>query len=165
MWLNGEFSGFFIRCYTCVLWDYPLWYQFRVFFVPLGSHGDVLMVRTFSLRRFSCLVFVFFLGAPVETVLGMVFNWVHLLELLWVCLHNFHPRRFCMVVWTLLYDGLVLFWMYHPRISFWGGCFVKNIIGISMPHCVNFLVWIVGWKVIYFVVHELNHVCYEWNHL
>ena len=109
-----------------MLWDYPFWYQCRVFFVPTGSYGAVLLVWPFSLRKFSCLVFVFFLGAPVETVLGRVFNWVHLLELLWVCLHNFHPRRFCMVVWTLLYDGLVLFWLYHPRISCWGGCFVKK---------------------------------------
>ena len=44
IWLHGEFTGFLIWCHTCVRWYYPLWYQCRVFFPPLGSHRYVVLV-------------------------------------------------------------------------------------------------------------------------
>ena len=80
---------------------------------------------------FDCEIYIFdvyvFLGAHVETLHDRFLNWVHMLEFLWVCLHNWHPWRFCMVVWMIFHYGLVMLWIYHPRRSYLGGCFVKKM--------------------------------------
>ena len=48
----------------------PIWLQCRVFSPLLVSHGSVLVVWTFWLYLFSILMFVVFLGAPIENLLG-----------------------------------------------------------------------------------------------
>ena len=62
-----------------------------------GIYGSALVVWVFCLELVSFLWFLFLLGAPVENSLGIVFHFVNLLELLWVCLHDRHPWRYFMV--------------------------------------------------------------------
>ena len=91
------------------------------------------MVMCFWYGLFDCanffLTFDQLLGAPAETlfrrIFSIVFCWVHLFGFFWVSLINCHPWRFCMVYRTLLSDVLVMLWLYHPWMSWWGGFFSK----------------------------------------
>ena len=159
----GSWSGAILVC-TGTLHSFTSVSYFSTSRITWGFYYGVASL----IEQISILTFDLLLGAPVETLLGRIWNyflWVCLLEFLCVRLLYFNPQRCCMGDCMLFSDRLVLLCLYHPQRSCWGGWFSKSFLGISMPPCVDFLVQLVGCQVLYFSVHELHFVLHKCHHL
>ena len=123
--------------YLCVLVLYTMVSIF--FFQLMGSHGAALLVHSLLF-----LIILFFLCVTAEFLLGwfLIVFWVHLLEFPWIILHDRHPQKFCIGVWSIWLGwnfnlGLLLVHLLefllarppdcHPRRYCWGGCFSKYL--------------------------------------
>ena len=169
--------------YLCLLFFPTLMSPFGVFstsgitwdFAP-GVLVFILPISVFGKFPFSWCNYWIFAGLKFN----QGFWWMHLLKLFWVWIYDGHPHRLCIGEWIWLVciphlDSFLVHLLefllvypldWHPWKVFWGGLIFWILpIGISMPPCVNILVWLVGFLVLYYVVHKWNTVQHELLHL
>ena len=116
--------------YTCLYRFFPLWCHVLLVYLLLVSHGGTVLVYLLLLFQFSFLAIFLFLGVIAEFLLSwkqILGLGVHLLELLWVFLHDRHSQRFCIGEW------LWLVWNFR--------------LGTFLVHLLEFLLeWPPGWQ-------------------
>ena len=104
---------------------------------------------------------------------------MHWLYFLCVWRYNIHPQRFCISEWIWLRCNFHLGYFFVHLLEFsWYEYLTGNLggtsggllfwifpLGISMPPCVNFLVWLLDLLVLDYVVHKLNIVRHQFLYL
>ena len=140
-----------------------------VFFTTLWSHGDVLLVRPLWLRQFF-LTFDQLLGAPAKTLFRRFFLNLFLMGspagVLLGMPNQLSPLEF-LHVWLDAFIWWFGYVMAIPSSDVLMGrlLFQRYFLWISMPPCLHFIVWLVGWQVLNLTLHEINLVQHEWHHL
>ena len=136
-----------MRCNRLAQSARPLWlrqFSFLTFDQLLGAPAKTLF------RRFFLNLFL--MGSPAGVLLGMP-NQLSPLEFLHVWLDAF--------IWWFGYVMAI------PSSDVLMGrlLFQRYFLWISMPPCLHFIVWLVGWQVLNLTLHEINLVQHEWHHL
>ena len=153
--------------------------MFLVFYPHLGSNGAALLVYPPLFHQFSFLGFSLFLVVTADFLLRWKFNQVFDLCTYWSSSGNYYiigtlrgsafVNGFAsdeLFIWVLSWFTCWSLSWYDPWMSpsevllgvllLW-----KKLLWISMPHCVNVLVLLVGFLVFDYAIHHLNSMQHE----